>query len=62
MNKPSTDVGADELDALIPVGQNADWSPHEDKEYTRPKSVEPLVIKKTADELLLVCVVRVKMI
>lgn len=54
VNKPSADVGADELDALIPVGQNADWSPHEDKEYTRPKGVEPFVIKKTADELLLV--------
>lgn len=54
VNKPNTDVGADELDALLADGQTADLTPHEDKEYTRPAGVEPFVIKKTADELLLV--------
>ena len=54
MNKPNTDVGADELDALLAGGQTADLTSHEDKEYTRPAGVEPFVIKKTADELLLV--------
>lgn len=54
VNKPNTDVGVDELDALLSDGQTADLTPHEDKEYTRPAGVEPFVIKKTADELLLV--------
>ena len=54
MNKPNTDVGADELEALLSDGQNADLTPHEEKEYTRPAGVEPFVIKKTVDELLLV--------
>lgn len=52
--KPNTDVGVDELDTLLSVGKNADLTLQEDKEYTRPAGVKPFVIKKTADELLLV--------